>query len=78
MFYNHVDNICGIETASATLTVNELPVVNAGTYSSQCVSENILPLTGTPVGGTFSGTGVSGTNFDASVAGVGVHQWYTI
>ncbi len=73
MFYNHVDNICGIETASATLTVNELPVVNAGTYSSQCVSENTLSLTGTPVGGTFSGTGVSGTNFDASVAGVGVH-----
>ncbi len=28
---------------------------------------------GLPTGGTYSGTGISGTNFDASVAGVGTH-----
>ena len=31
----------------------------------------LAPLTGIPAGGTFSGTGISGTNFNAATAGVG-------
>ncbi|WP_223274625.1 carbohydrate-binding protein, partial [Salibacter halophilus] len=39
-----------------------------------CISSNSITLTGgTPTGGTYSGPGVSGTQFDPSVAGIGTH-----
>ena len=42
--------------------------------TDQCLSETTYALSGgDPVGGVYSGTGVSGSNFDASVAGEGVH-----
>lgn len=49
------------------VTVFPQPLVNAGTYLSICIDAADIPLSGTPVGGTFSGIGVSGTNFDPSV-----------
>ena len=40
-----------------------------------CVDEAASNLTGSPAGGTFSGTGVSaGGIFDPAVAGVGSHE----
>lgn len=60
-------------SATTTITVNGLPVVNAGSYAAQCVSESTLTLVGSPMGGTFSGPGVSGNNFNASAAGSGSH-----
>ncbi|WP_111707883.1 GEVED domain-containing protein [Lutibacter citreus] len=45
-----------------------------GTLVNQCLINTTYTLTGgSPAGGTYSGTGVSGTNFDASVAGNGTH-----
>ena len=59
-------------TATTTLTVNPLPTVTmSAANTSTCINWTTDLLTGTPVGGTFSGTGVTGTNFDPSVAGVG-------
>ena len=53
--------------APGTVTLN-LP------DSDECVTSNTLALSGgSPSGGVFSGPGVTGNNFDASVAGVGVH-----
>jgi hypothetical protein len=65
----------GCESAPVTVdvTVNPLPVVDAGTYPVQCGldASTDVPLVGTPAGGTFSGTGVSGAPgsqvFDPSV-----------
>ncbi|MCB0769954.1 MAG: proprotein convertase P-domain-containing protein, partial [Flavobacteriales bacterium] len=62
-------------TAEGTVavTVNPLPVVDAGTYPTQCGldASTDVPLVGSPAGGTFTGTGVSGTVgsqvFDPSV-----------
>ena len=65
-------NMCS-QTASTVITVNPLPMVNAGMYPAQCVSATTLALSGTPSGGTFSGPGVSGNNFNASIAWVGTH-----
>ena len=71
--YNYTDfNGCS-NTTTSNITVYALPVVNAGSYAAQCVSATTLALTGSPSGGTFSGPGVSGSNFNASVAGVGMH-----
>jgi hypothetical protein len=60
---------------TATITINPLPQV---TISSQnmpfCENGAVVTLTGSsPAGGTYSGTGISGSDFDPSVAGVGIH-----
>ena len=57
---------------STTITVNQLPVVSfTGLASSYCSSAADVALTGTPSGGTFVGTGVSGTSFSPAAAGSG-------
>jgi PKD repeat protein len=56
------------------VTVNNLPTVSLTPSSTMiCVSDGTIGLSGTPSGGTFSGTGVSGNVFDPSVSGTGTH-----
>ncbi|MCK9618538.1 MAG: gliding motility-associated C-terminal domain-containing protein [Lentimicrobiaceae bacterium] len=58
----------------ATLTVNELPEVSiSGTYGPYCTFNPAVTLTGTPAGGTFSGPGVTGNQFNPATAGAGSH-----
>src|SRR5690606_15924092 len=38
--------------------VNDLPVIDAGTYPTACDIDQPMALQGTPLGGTWSGTGV--------------------
>jgi hypothetical protein len=56
---------------SQNVTVNPTPVVSYIGFGSVCVDQPAQPLTGTPVGGVFSGTGVSGNDFFPTIAGVG-------
>ncbi|MHC1708242.1 MAG: cohesin domain-containing protein [Bacteroidales bacterium] len=72
--YTYTDGNGCINSASNTITVNSLPVVTWGNaLSAQCVNNTIYELSGgDPSGGVYSGIGVSGTNFDASVAGSGL------
>lgn len=57
---------------TATVTINPLPTVNMNVATSTvCININSVNLTGTPSGGTFSGTGVSGNSFKPSVSGAG-------
>ena len=50
------------------------PSVTLNTFTNVCDDTPVFQLTGgSPSGGTYSGTGVSGGNFDPSVAGVGTH-----
>ncbi len=53
--------------------VNPLPVVNAGNDFSICIDAGIQNLTGTPAGGTWTGTGITNPTgeFTPSVAGSG-------
>jgi hypothetical protein len=72
-----VTNSCGQTTTSgnALLTVNALPVVTAAALPSRiCLSDALIPLSGSPVGGSWSGIGVSGTNFVPSVTAVGTYN----
>src|SRR5690606_3822410 len=64
---------CNNSSVTTTITVNALPVVNAGTYNPVCVDGGAVTLAGTPAGGTFSGTGVTGNSFDPNAAGAGTH-----
>lgn len=63
--------------ATTTVTITQpdpiaisVIAANASTY----INSNTDLLTGTPSGGIFSGVGVSGTNFDPSLAGIGTWQ----
>ena len=60
------------------VTVNPLPVVDAGSDFSVCIDAGVQSLTGSPSGGTWSGNGVTNSlgDFDPSVAGVGSHTIY--
>ncbi len=59
---------------SIAVTIHSLPVASAAAASNLvCLSDGLTPLTGSPVGGTWSGPGVTGTSFDAAAAGNGMH-----
>jgi len=69
-----VTNTCAQATTSsaAILTVNPLPTVTAGALPVRiCISDSLVALTGSPVGGSWSGIGVSGFNFVPPATAVG-------
>src|SRR5437762_9952354 len=60
--YSYTDaNGCSA-TANTSVTVNPLPVVTISPVAGMCINAASVTLNGTPVGGTFTGTGVSGNN----------------
>jgi hypothetical protein len=61
---------------SVSVVVNPLPVVGlAVAVNGICVDDADVTLIGTPSGGTFSGTSVTGSQFDPSI-GAGNHDVY--
>jgi len=48
-----------VKTAIVTVTVNQLPIVSAGTAQTLCNQPIPATLTGTPAGGTWSGTNIT-------------------
>ncbi|RVT75736.1 HYR domain-containing protein [Flavobacterium sufflavum] len=57
-----------------TITVNPIPVVSLGAYSPVCINATPFSLSGgLPLGGVYSGNGVSSGSFNPSVAGLGNH-----
>lgn len=73
LIYTYTD-ANGCSSADTTsITVNANPVVEAGAYGPYCASSSPVSLSGSPAGGTWSGTGVSGLVFDPVDAGVGTH-----
>ncbi len=65
------------DTSSKVITVNPQPVVSMTAIADVCISASSFTLTqGSPAGGTYSGTGVSGGSFSPATAGVGTH-WIT-
>lgn len=56
----------------ADLVIDAAPNVTQQPFADVCSAGGIVTLVGaSPVGGTYSGSGVSGTNFDPSVSGLG-------
>jgi len=62
-------------SAVATVTVNALPTVSLSLAPNlQCVTINSVALSGgSPANGTYSGTGVTGSDFSPAAAGVGTY-----
>jgi PKD repeat protein len=63
---------CPADAETFSVTVNGLPAVALGNFTDVCVYNPAFALSGgTPSGGSYSGTGVSGGNFNPATAGVG-------
>ena len=60
------------DLASFDIIVYPPPTLSiSGLNASYCWQESAVTLTGLPAGGTFSGTGITGNQFDPSIAGIG-------
>lgn len=64
-----------ISADAINVIVNSLPVVSLSlAFDTICSGDGIRTLSGgSPANGTFSGTGVTGNNFDPNAAGAGFH-----
>ncbi len=73
--YTYTDGNGCTSFETQTAIVNDVPTLTlSGTAPSYCVDDNApVTLVGSPVGGTFSGPGVTGGSWTASDAGVGTH-----
>ncbi|MEL6923407.1 MAG: PKD domain-containing protein, partial [Bacteroidota bacterium] len=77
--YSFTDADGCTNTDTRTITVYDLPVVDAGVDQDICENPNDIPLTGySPTGGTWSGTGVTAAGiFNASsTPGIGSYRLY--
>jgi hypothetical protein len=74
-------NNCSAISQSLTVLVNALPQVSlTASADSVCSVGSPIQLNGTPAGGTYTGTAISGSEFEPSVSGVGnfaVNYHYT-
>jgi hypothetical protein len=69
--YSFTDNNGCSSQANQSQTVNPAPVISFPALSTIC-SDIVLPLNmATPPGGTYTGTGVSGSNFNPGISGIG-------
>lgn len=76
------DNYClanGAVSIPFLVVVAGAAITNDTSATTVCLTSSPVPLTATPTGGTWSGTGVSGTFFDPALAGAGIHEvLYTV
>ncbi|NBX11841.1 MAG: hypothetical protein EBR19_06505, partial [Chitinophagaceae bacterium] len=73
VYYTYTDTNGCTSIDSTSIVVNGIPTLYPGSYGPLCVNASPVLLSATPEGGSWSGTGVSGSSFDPSVAGVGTH-----
>ena len=64
---------CVSDSGFVTVVVNDLPIVDAGTYSDMCADDDAITLAGLPINGTFSINTIDLTSFDPSVFGAGTY-----
>ncbi|CAN5377526.1 hypothetical protein BH09BAC5_BH09BAC5_09340 [soil metagenome] len=63
-----------INSDTIAITIHPNPTVSgAASSTTVCIDDANVILTGTPAGGTWSGLGVSGSNFTPMTAGNGAH-----
>jgi hypothetical protein len=74
LMYDYTDTNGCASADTSTIVINSLPTVEFSDLQDLCVYNNAVVLSqGSPAGGSYIGTGVSGGNFDPAVAGTGTH-----
>ncbi|HMO61000.1 MAG TPA: gliding motility-associated C-terminal domain-containing protein [Ferruginibacter sp.] len=56
-----------------TIVVNAAGTLTITPVNALCITDNAITLQGSPAGGTFSGPGVTGAQFNPATAGAGSH-----
>jgi len=74
LIYHYTDNNTCENEDTVNITVFKIPVAEAGNPMEFCVDADSINLTGTPVGGNWTGTGVTGNVFYPSKAKVGIYD----
>lgn len=78
IMYMYTDGNACSNMASGTLNVNIAPVVSHSSISDICENAGVSVITGgAPAGGIYSGTGISGSDFDPSVGSQTIDYAYT-
>ncbi|MNU90150.1 hypothetical protein D3C71_800070 [compost metagenome] len=76
--YTYTDANNCTSAATATITVNTVPTVTQSAIAAVCADAGPVALTGgSPAGGTYSGTGVTGTNFNPAAGTQVITYSYT-
>ena len=76
--YTFTDPYGCIQTADAQLTVTAAPTVSLNSFSAVCDNSGLVSLFGeSPAGGTWSGTNVSGNEFDPASGTQDITYTYT-
>lgn len=76
--YDYTDAYGCAFSSNYTITVNTAPAVSLSPISAVCDNSGTLALTGgSPAGGTFSGTGVTGSDFDPMAGSQLITYTYT-
>lgn len=72
--YTATDSSGNTSTCSFTVLATAAPNVTvSASASTVCVNDGVVTLTGSPAGGVWSGTGVTGSTFNPATAGNGSH-----
>jgi hypothetical protein len=72
--YTYTDGNGCFNTATRSVTVNAVPSVSlSGLNTAYLPTDAPVQLSGSPTGGVFNGTGVSGSTFSPATAGLGTH-----
>lgn len=72
-----VSNAAGSNTTTQTITVNQSPNVVISTSDTDgviCLLDGMVTLMSDQIGTAFSGSGVIGSSFDPTAAGIGLHM----
>jgi hypothetical protein len=73
--YTFVDTTGCSAVATENILVNATPVITLPTIGTLCLNTPAVSLGATPIGGTYTGTGIAAGIFDPVVAGVGTHVY---
>ena len=72
--YSFTDGNSCSNTATQNIVVNAQPIVTLGNFTDVCIDNGLVSLTtGLPTPEVYSGTGVTGTNFNPLTATSGTH-----
>ncbi len=72
IYYAYTDGNGCRDSVMYSTTVHPLPVVSIGAYDTIWdVNDPTFLMAGAPVGGSFTGKGISGFTYDPAMAGVG-------
>ena len=74
--YTYTEPVTGCSNScDFTITVNNFPMVICPSDLMLCIDDDVLTLTGAwPLGGIYSGNGVSEGQFNPANAGIGTHE----